>query len=122
MGRAARAAPPPRDDIPLPDGFFSPAPQERFGWMRDQAPAYFEPAVDELGGIWGLSRHADIMHASKHPELFSSAGSSRPEPGSWIPSMINLDDPLHKRRRNLVNRGFTVRRVSDHGPKLRTLS
>ena len=61
------------------------------------------------------------MYASKHPELFSSAKSSRPEPGSWIPSMINLDDPLHKRRRNLVNRGFTVRRVADHEAKLRAL-
>src|SRR5258706_343710 len=89
--------------------------------MRDHAPAYFEPDVDELGGIWGLTRHADIMHASKHPELFSSGKSSRPEPGSWIPSMINLDDPLHKRRRNLVNRGFTVRRVADHEEKLRAL-
>src|SRR5258706_16022037 len=89
--------------------------------MRDHAPAYFEPDVDELGGIWGLTRHADIMSASKHPERFSSAKSSRPEPGSWIPSMINLDDPLHKRRRNLVNRGFTVRRVADHEAKLRTL-
>src|SRR5207245_2319156 len=81
----------------------------------------FEPDVDELGGIWGLSRHADIMHASKHPELFSSGKSSRPEPGSWIPSMINLDDPLHKRRRNLVNRGFTVRRVAAHEATLRAL-
>jgi cytochrome P450 family 142 subfamily A polypeptide 1 len=35
--------------------------------------------------------------------------------------MINLDDPQHKRRRNLVNRGFTVRRVRDHEPRLRQL-
>ena len=33
--------------------------------------------------------------------------------------MINLDDPDHKRRRNLVNRGFTPRRVSDHAPLIR---
>jgi len=112
---------PTRDDVHLLDRFFYLDPHERFRWMRDHAPAYFEPAVDELGGIWGLTRHADIMYASKHPELFSSARSSRPEPGSWIPSMINLDDPLHKRRRNLVNRGFTVRRVAGHEPKLRTL-
>ena len=112
---------PTRDDIHLLDRFFYLDPHERFRWMRDHAPAYFEPEVDELGGIWGLTRHADIMHASKHPEVFSSAKSSRPDPGSWIPSMINLDDPLHKRRRNLVNRGFTVRRVADHEAKLRAL-
>ena len=112
---------PVRDDIHLLDRFFYLDPYERFRWMRDAAPAYFEPDVDELGGIWGLTRHADIMHASKHPEIFSSGKSSRPEPDSWIPSMINLDDPLHKRRRNLVNRGFTLRRVADHEPKLHAL-
>ena len=35
--------------------------------------------------------------------------------------MINLDDPLHKRRRNLVNRGFTPRRVADHEPRIREI-
>ncbi len=110
-----------RDDIHLLDRHFYLDPHERFRWMRDEAPAYFEPDVDELGGLWGLTRHADIMYASKHPEIFCSGKSSRPEPDSWIPSMINLDDPLHKRRRNLVNRGFTLRRVADHEPKLHAL-
>jgi cytochrome P450 family 142 subfamily A polypeptide 1 len=36
--------------------------------------------------------------------------------------MINLDDPQHKRRRNLVNRGFTPRRVAAHEPMLRKLT
>ena len=35
--------------------------------------------------------------------------------------MINLDDPEHKRRRNLVNRGFTKRRVEDHEAKIRRI-
>jgi cytochrome P450 family 142 subfamily A polypeptide 1 len=112
---------PTRDDIHLLDRHFYLDPHERFRWMRDEAPAYFEPDVDELGGLWGLTRHADIMFASKHPEIFCSGKSSRPEPGSWIPSMINLDDPLHKRRRNLVNKGFTLRRVADHEPMLHAL-
>jgi cytochrome P450 family 142 subfamily A polypeptide 1 len=36
--------------------------------------------------------------------------------------MINLDDPLHRRRRALVNKGFTPRRVADHEPRIRALS
>ena len=36
--------------------------------------------------------------------------------------MINLDDPLHKRRRALVNRGFTPGRVADQEQKLRALT
>jgi cytochrome P450 family 142 subfamily A polypeptide 1 len=35
--------------------------------------------------------------------------------------MINLDDPLHRQRRNLVNRGFTPRRVADHEPRIRAV-
>ena len=61
------ASHPTRDEIHLLDRFFYLDPHECFRWMRDHAPAYFEPDVDELGGIWGLTRHADIMHSSKHP-------------------------------------------------------
>ena len=35
--------------------------------------------------------------------------------------MINYDDPEHKRRRNLVNRGFTKGRVDAHEPKIREI-
>jgi cytochrome P450 family 142 subfamily A polypeptide 1 len=35
--------------------------------------------------------------------------------------MINLDDPQHRRRRNLVNKGFTPRRVADHEPRIREI-
>ena len=38
-----------------------------------------------------------------------------------IPSMINMDDPEHRRRRALVNKGLTPRRVLDHEPKVRAI-
>ncbi|MCH2173815.1 cytochrome P450 [Myxococcota bacterium] len=110
---------PTRDDINLLDRHFYLDPHERFRWLRDEAPVYWDANAD--GGLWGVSRYQDIMFCSKHPELFCSGKSSRPERDSWIPSMINLDDPLHKRRRNLVNRGFTPRRVEDHEPMLHAL-
>ena len=62
------------------------------------------------------------MAIAKDPETFCSGKSSRPERDSWIPSMINLDEPLHKRRRSIVNRGFTPRRVQDQEEKLRDLT
>ncbi len=103
--------------IRLLDGdFYAGDPHPHFTWMREHAPVYRDPSSD----LWALARHADIMFASKSPELFSSAGGSRPD-SPPIPSMINLDDPLHKRRRNLVNRGFTPRRVADHEPVIRAL-
>jgi cytochrome P450 family 142 subfamily A polypeptide 1 len=109
-----------RDDIALLDRFFYLDPWERYQWMRDNAPAYWDASAD--GGLWGITRYDDIMAIAKTPDLFCSGKSSRPERDSWIPSMINLDEPLHKRRRNIVNRGFTPRRVQDQEAKLRALT
>ncbi|MCA9502130.1 MAG: cytochrome P450 [Spirochaetaceae bacterium] len=111
---------PVRDDISLLDRFFYLDPWSKYAWMRDEAPAYWDPSAD--GGLWGVTRYEDIMTIAKTPELFCSGKSSRPERDSWIPSMINLDEPLHKRRRNIVNRGFTPRRVAEQEPKLRALT
>ncbi len=109
-----------REDIGLLDRFFYLDPWARYRWLRDEAPVYWDPSAD--GGLWGVSRYEDIMRLSREPELFCSGKSSRPERGSWIPSMINLDDPLHKRRRNLVNHGFTPGRIAKQEPMLRALS
>jgi cytochrome P450 family 142 subfamily A polypeptide 1 len=35
--------------------------------------------------------------------------------------MISMDDPKHRRRRSLVNRGFTPRRVGDHEATIRAI-
>ncbi|MEE3328663.1 MAG: cytochrome P450 [Myxococcota bacterium] len=109
---------PQRGEIKLLDGlFYADRPLENFAWMRENAPVYY----DESGEIWGISLHEDIMTVSKSPDIFCSGKSSRPEPGSWIPSMINLDDPDHKRRRNLVNRGFTPKRLLSSESKVRRI-
>jgi cytochrome P450 family 142 subfamily A polypeptide 1 len=102
--------------IRLLDGnFYAGDPHPHFAWMRAHAPVYRDP-----DGIWGLTRYEDVMQASKDAETFCSRHSSRPDAAPF-PSMINLDDPEHKRRRNLVNRGFTVRRVQDHVPRIRRI-
>jgi cytochrome P450 family 142 subfamily A polypeptide 1 len=106
--------------VRLHSRFFYVDPHPHFRWLREHAPVYWDETAD--GGLWGISRYDDIMEVSRQPELFCSSKSSRPERDSWIPSMINLDDPQHKRRRNLVNRGFTPRRVAAHEPMLRKLT
>ena len=109
---------PVRESIRLMDGrWYQGVPLDDYAWMRENAPLYF----DEESGVWGVTRHADIMKMSKTPQTFCSGKSSRPEEGSWMASMINFDDPQHKRRRNLVNRGFTPRRVEDHAENIRAI-
>ena len=109
---------PTRSDIRLLDGkFYADVPLEAYAWMRENAPVYW----DDDAEIWGVNLHADVMAVSKDPITFCSGKSSRPERDSWIPSMINLDDPDHKRRRNLVNRGFTPKRLQESEAKVRRI-
>jgi cytochrome P450 family 142 subfamily A polypeptide 1 len=103
--------------IRLLDGYFYVGePLRHFRWMREHAPVYW----DESSQLWGIALHEDVMKISKTPELFCSGKSSRPDAPA-LPSMINMDDPRHKLRRALVNKGFTKRRVDDHETKIRRI-
>jgi len=109
---------PVRPEIRLLDGrFYAADPHPHFAWMRRHAPVYRDPEA----GVWGVARHADVLACSRSPELFCNRHGQRPD-APPIPSMINFDDPYHKRRRNLVSRGFTPRRVAAREPKLRGLA
>ena len=108
---------PTRPEINLLDGrFYADDPWPHFAWMRAHAPVF----RDEANGLWAVTRHADVMAVSKRMEIFCSSGSSRPD-APPIPSMINLDDPAHRIRRGLVNKGLTPRRVQDHAPRIRAI-
>ncbi len=101
--------------IDLLDGdFYASEPHAAFRWLRERAPVYW----DEKNRVWGIARHAHIQEVAKAPQLFCSGGGSRPD-SPPIPSMINMDDPLHKRRRGLVNKGFTPRRVEEQEARAR---
>jgi cytochrome P450 len=65
-------------------------------------------------GYWALSRHKDVLEASRNAELFCSGKGSNiadlPESfNEFFGSMINMDDPRHGRLRRIVARGFTPR-------------
>ncbi len=57
----------------------------------------------EVGpGFWALTRYDDVMHVSRHPELFCSGRgrTSRLPPeelAEFLGSIINMDDPRHKK-------------------------
>jgi cytochrome P450 family 142 subfamily A polypeptide 1 len=104
---------PTRDDIELCSGaFWAGDHHEKLAWARQHAPVYWD------GTIWGVTRYADLKAVSKDPATFSNAGGIRPQQGP-LPMMIDMDDPAHLKRRMLVNRGFTPRRVRDSEPAVR---
>ncbi|MGF1597301.1 MAG: cytochrome P450 [Acidimicrobiales bacterium] len=114
-------------DLPNPtDPYFWVRPaaeiEAELATLRAEAPVVFlpEPEVSpdiplpRGPGSWVLTRHADILHVSKHPDLFSSANGitlleSPPEFNEFFASMIAMDDPRHARLRRIVSAGFTPR-------------
>jgi cytochrome P450 family 142 subfamily A polypeptide 1 len=101
----------------LDRSFYAGDPYPAYAWLRANRPVYW----DEASGLWGLSRHEDVVWAERHPELFSSAQGSRPKSGP-NPSMIDSDDPKHARRRRLVYKGFTPRRVAEQEGHVREIT
>ncbi len=87
-----------------------------YAWMREQGGMYF----DEKNGVWGAASYETVLAASKDPSTFSNAGGIRPDNGP-LPMMIDMDDPAHWKRRKLVNRGFTPKRVRDSEAELQTV-
>jgi len=100
----------------LDGGWYASQPFADWAWMREHAPAYW----DEKNETWALTRHADVLAVEKDPTTFSSQRAPRPH-GDHLPMMISMDDPEHSRRRKLVSRGFTPRRVRDHEATIRRI-
>jgi cytochrome P450 len=114
------------DAIDLSDPLFWTRPvaerEGAFQTLREQDPIRFfeEPILSDLvppgRGYWSLTRHADVLEASKQPALFCSGQGTNipdmPEPFlEFLGSMINMDDPRHARMRRIVSRGFTPKQL-----------
>lgn len=95
-----------------------------FKTLRDESPfQYFEEILIEGSpfpqgpGYRALTRHQDIWHVSRNPEIFcsgkgSSIGDLPVELNEFFGSMINMDDPKHFRLRSIVSRGFTPKEIT----------
>ena len=58
-------------DIHDPDRYVPAAPHDAFRLLRREAPVFWQE-LPEGRGYWALSRHADVVAASRQPEVFSS--------------------------------------------------
>jgi cytochrome P450 len=95
-----------------------------FKTLRDEAPFQFFPErviqnspIPPGPGYRAVTRHDDIWHISRNPQLFCSGNGSNiadlpVEINEFFGSMINMDDPKHFRLRSIVSRGFTPKEIS----------
>ena len=120
------------DQIDLSDMEFWALPlearEDAFATLRRERPvAHFDdpelpvdatmPIPLDGRGYYALSRHHEIVEASRQPELFCSGQGATnifdmpPEFLEFFGSMINMDDPRHARLRRIVSTAFTPRTV-----------
>ncbi|RSN04188.1 cytochrome P450 [Nonomuraea sp. WAC 01424] len=97
--------------------------EEAFDRLRARAtPAFFDEMKIDFApqgpGYYALVRHADILEASRNPEVFCSGdGGATNIPDmpaeftEYFGSMINMDDPRHARLRRIVSRAFTPKMI-----------
>ncbi|MGK5554899.1 cytochrome P450 [Actinomadura kijaniata] len=114
------------EDINLTDVEFWNGPRERRheafralrrepGLIRFEEPEV--PLVPRGPGYYALTRHADVVEASRRPQDFCSGRGaiSIPDmPGDlheFFGSMISMDDPRHAKIRRIVSRAFSPRMI-----------
>ena len=91
-------------------------PHDVWAWMRANEPVY----RDEKNGLWGVSRHADVMDVERRSMVYSSRGYRAvysPEEAN----MIAQDDPRHRQQRMLVQGELTRAAVARRQEEITTL-
>jgi cholest-4-en-3-one 26-monooxygenase len=90
-------------------------PHDQLAWLRANSPVHWHEGEP---GFWAVTRYEDVVHVSRHSDLFSSHRKlalfeDLPEDQIALQRlmMLNQDPPEHTRRRSLVNRGFTPRTI-----------
>lgn len=117
------------DEIDLSDPEFWVRPLEEregaFAVLRAENPVPFvkEREIPDVPiptgpGYWSLTRHADVLEASRNPETYCSGKGATsiadlpPEFNEFFGGLINMDDPRHGHQRRIVSRGFTPRALA----------
>ena len=94
-----------------------------FALLRaQQRPQFYpEPEVpfaDVGPGYYALVRYADVVDASRHPDIFCSGKGATniadlpAEFNEYFGSMINMDAPRHARLRRIVSKAFSPRMIA----------
>jgi len=102
------------------DQFMSGHPWADYEQLRNQAPVYWQAVEPPARGYWLLSRHADIQHVSRHPEIFSSGEGFKasdesyerlgPEINAAMGRIIlSIDPPEHTFFRQILQPHFSLK-------------
>ncbi len=117
---------PPGFDFTDPDLCVQRLPVAELAELRRVAPVWWSQQPRGTGGFdddgyWVVTRHADVLHVSRHSDIYSSEANSaiiryaEPVTEETLALnrliMLNLDPPAHTKLRSIVSRGFTPRAI-----------
>jgi cholest-4-en-3-one 26-monooxygenase len=102
-------------------------PHAAFRRLRTESPIHWNPFADD--GVWAILKYKDVFDVSLDTKTFSAAKMGvilRP----WKPEdyevqkdiLINLDPPLHTKRRRLVSVGFSGKMMRNLEPNVRKVT
>jgi cholest-4-en-3-one 26-monooxygenase len=126
-------------DLSDPDAFNDGFPHEYFEFLRREHPVAWHPETEKSisagrpgtpgKGFYAVTKHADIVHVSKNPRIFSSwlGGTNFPESDEQQLAqlrllMLNMDPPQHVKFRQLVRSGFTPSKIKQLHADVQTLA
>jgi cholest-4-en-3-one 26-monooxygenase len=119
---------PPGFDFTDPDLYFERVPSEEFAELRRTSPVWWNAQTRGASGFddegyWVVTRHADVLEASRFGGLWSSeAKTAIIRHGAPVTEdslalqrllLLNADPPNHTKLRGIVSRGFSPRAIKN---------
>ncbi len=92
-------------------------PHETWRELRATDPVYH----DKRNGLFGVTKHADLLMVERRADLFPSAHAYRAIPAREEMNMIAQDDPGHRAQRMLVQRFFAPGATARREPEIRSI-
>ena len=115
-------------DLQDPDAFLEGPPHEALAELRRTSPVYWQDMPDEPG-FWAVLTHADVVHVSRNPNLFSAEAGGvviedlDPARLARMRDMIlSMDPPRHVAYRKPLAPEFRARVIAEMEGQIREIT
>jgi len=115
-------------DLYDPDTYTASVPHEDFAILRREDPVHWQDMPGQAG-YWAVLRHADVVHVSRHPELFSCEAGGvvvedlDPERLARMRDMLlSMDPPRHIAYRKPLAPEFAQRVMASMDEQIRAIT
>lgn len=116
-----------RVDLYRPDTYVAGPPHEAFERLRRTDPVHWQDMPDGTG-YWAVMRHADVVHVSRSPHLFSASKGGivledlSPEALAMMRHMLlAMDPPVHDDHRRPIAPSFGGRVIAGMEEQIRAI-